>query len=199
MGSLVLVENVSLDGVMQAPGRSDEDTRGGFDRGGWAFEWLAQDPEAMEASMAGEAPAAMLFGRRTYLDLVGHWLAPATGPNPFADLLRATPKHVVSSTLTGPLPHPASSLVAAATPTDLAAAVRALVDEVDGEVVVLGSGQLARFLLGAGLVDQLVLTVIPTVLGSGATLWGGTPVELEPLSTYASPRGAVVGTYRVVR
>ena len=87
MYSLVVVENVSLDGVMQSPGRPDEDTRDGFDLGGWAAERLAEDPDAAQASMSGQAnTAALLFGRRTYLDLVGHWLS-MPEPNPFADIL----------------------------------------------------------------------------------------------------------------
>ena len=92
MHTLVVVENVSLDGVMQSPGRADEDTRGGFDLGGWASQPLADDPEAAQAAMSGQAnTAALLFGRRTYYDLVGHWLS-TPQPNPFAEILTRTPK-----------------------------------------------------------------------------------------------------------
>lgn len=112
MSKLVVVENVSLDGVMQAPGRPDEDPRGGFAHGGWASAPLSADPDAAQASMAGMGGTeAMLFGRHTYLDLVGHWLTTAE-PNPFTDLLRAIPKYVASRTLTEPLPHPHSTLLA---------------------------------------------------------------------------------------
>ncbi|MDT9595398.1 dihydrofolate reductase family protein [Nocardioides zeae] len=200
MGKLVLVENLSLDGVMQAPGRPDEDTRGGFGQGGWAFAWLGEDPEAMEASMAGDAPGALLLGRRTYEDLVGFWLSPAAGDNPFADLLRHTPKHVVSG-VSPALEHPASHLLHAPDEAALVEGVRTLVAATEGEVVVLGSGMLARALLAADLVDELVLTIIPVVLGSGARLFDGdgTRVRLAATSTYTSPRGAVVGHYVVQR
>ena len=111
MSKLVVVENLSLDGVMQAPGRPDEDTRSGFDRGGWAAQALAKDPEAAQASMAGQGQtAAMLFGRRTYEDVVGHWLS-TPEPNPFTEILKKTPKYVASRTLTQPLPHPNSTLL----------------------------------------------------------------------------------------
>ncbi len=112
MSRLVVVENVSLDGVMQSPGRPDEDTRGGFTQGGWAARALSRDPEAARASLEGQGQTrALLFGRRTYLDLVGHWLT-TSEPNPFAEILARTPKYVVSGTLTAPLPHPASELLA---------------------------------------------------------------------------------------
>src|SRR5689334_1821444 len=109
MRSLVVVENVSLDGVMQAPGRPDEDERGGFRYGGWAGALLARDPEAVQAGMGGGGggSAEMLFGRRTYLDVVGHWLS-TPDPNPFTEILRDTTKHVATRTLTDPLPHPNS-------------------------------------------------------------------------------------------
>ncbi len=195
MGTIVVVENVSLDGVMQSPGRPDEDTRGGFARGGWATAWLAQDPVAAQASMSGqEATVALLFGRRTYLDLVGHWLA-TTDPNPFTEILRTMPKHVVSATLTEPLPHPASALLRG----DPAVSVAALRERVDGQVVVLGSGMLVRALAAADLVDEYVLTTIPVVLGGGARLFGDRYAETEVVRSVTSPAGAVVATYRVVR
>lgn len=97
MRMLVAVENVSLDGVMQSPGRPDEDTRGGFSRGGWATRLLMSDQDAAMAAMGGQRSTfGMVFGRRTYDDLVGHWLT-TPDPNPFTEILRSTPKHVVTS------------------------------------------------------------------------------------------------------
>jgi dihydrofolate reductase len=197
MGTVLAVENVSLDGVMQSPGRPDEDTRGGFDRGGWASAVLAEDPEAAQAAFAGGgSTGAMLFGRRTYLDLVGFWLG-NSAPNPFTELLRSTPKYVVSTTLTDPLPFPASHLIDGRTPSGIEGAVAGLKHEVEGSIVVLGSGQLVRFLAAAGLVDEWVLTQIPVVLGSGTRLFDGTPMGLEVVRSFTSPRGVVVGHYRV--
>lgn len=193
MGKVVAVEYVSLDGVMQSPGRPDEDTRDGFDRGGWASSLLAADPEAVSASMEGAgSTAALLFGRRTYLDLVGHWLS-TTEPNPFSEILRRTPKYVVSQTLTEPLPHPNSHLLAGC-PTDQVAQVS---NGLDGDLIVLGSGMLVRALAAAGLVDEYVLTILPVVLGRGTRLFDGTPADLEVVRSVTSPTGIVVATYAV--
>jgi dihydrofolate reductase len=195
MRTLVVVENVSLDGVMQAPGRPDEDERGGFRYGGWASQMLADDPEAVQASMGDTGSGAeLLFGRRTYLDLVGHWLS-TPDPNPFTEILRSTPKYVASRTLTEPLPHPASTLLSG----DAVDAVDALKADGDGELVVLGSGDLVRQLAAAGLVDEYRLTILPVVLGAGTRLFGDTHTELEPVRTQAFPSGAIVGRYRVAR
>jgi dihydrofolate reductase len=196
MRTLVVVENLSLDGVMQAPGRADEDERGGFTHGGWASRMLENDPEVVQASLGDSRPGngtEMLFGRRTYLDLVGHWLS-TPDPNPFTEILRTTRKYVASTTLTDPLPHPASTLLQG----DAVAAVRSLKADGDGELVVLGSGNLVRQLAAAGLVDQYQLTVLPVVLGAGTRLFGDTHTELEPIRTQAFPSGAVVARYRVV-
>jgi len=157
MRTLVVVENLSLDGVMPAPGRADrapgearEDERGGFTYGGWASRMLADDPEVVQAGL-GESGSGteMLFGRRTYLDLVGHRLS-TPDPNPFTEILCTTRKYVVSRTLNEPLPHPTSTLLAG----DAVDAVRTLRADGEGELVVLGSGDLVRQLAAAGLVDR---------------------------------------------
>jgi dihydrofolate reductase len=193
MSKLVAVENVSLDGVMQAPGRPDEDTRGGFDRGGWAAQALEKDPEAVQASMAGQDQAgAMLFGRRTYDDVVGHWLS-TPEPNPFTEILEKTPKYVASRTLTEPLPHPNSTLLKG----DAIEEVSALKQRADKNLVVLGSGVLVRDLAAAGLIDEYVLTTIPVVLGSGTRLFGDTYIPLQVINSVTTSSGIVVATLRV--
>ena len=194
MSELVVIENVSLDGVMQAPGRTDEDPRGGFRHGGWAVERLSRDPAAMQAAMSGRGTTeALLFGRYTYLDLVGHWLA--AGPNPFAEILTRTPKYVASTTLTEPLPHPNSHLLE----SDVVGSVRRLKEEGSGDLVVLGSGSLVRQLAAAGLVDTYRLTILPVVLGSGSRLFGDTFTDFEVVDSTTTATGITVATYRVVR
>ena len=194
MGKLVAVEYVSLDGVMQAPGAPDEDRRGGFSHGGWAMTRFAADPAAMQASMEGRSTTrALLFGRRTYDQLVGHWLNDPN-PNPFADVLRQTPKYVASRGR-APLAHPNSHLLGEDTP----AAVAALTKETDGDVVLLGSGTLVRDLAAAGLVDEYILSILPVVLGSGTRLFADTFTPMEVVSSIISPTGIVVATYRVLR
>jgi dihydrofolate reductase len=193
MSKLVVVENLSLDGVMQAPGRPDEDTRGGFDRGGWAVQALEKDPEATQASMAGhEETGAMLFGRRTYEDVLGHWLS-TPEPNPFTEILEKTPKYVASRTLTEPLPHPNSTLLKG----DAIDEVAALKQEFGRDLVVLGSGVLVRDLATAGLIDEYVLTTIPVVLGSGTRLFGDTYIALQVVNSVTTSTGIVVARLRV--
>jgi dihydrofolate reductase len=195
MGKLVVVENVSLDGVMQAPGRPDEDTRGDFQRGGWAAQTLEKDPEAVQASMAGEGQAgAMLFGRRTYEDVVGHWLS-TPEPNPFAEIFEQTPKYVVSHTLSEPLPHPNSTLLKG----DVKDEVSTLKRESGQDLVVLGSGVLVRELAAMGLIDTYVLTTIPVVLGSGTRLFGDTYIPLQVINSVTTSSGIVVATLRVLQ
>ena len=193
MSKLVVVENVSLDGVMQAPGRPDEDIRGGFDRGGWATQALEKDPEAAQASMAGQAETgALLFGRRTYEDVVGHWLS-TSEPNPFTEILEKTPKYVASRTLTEPLPHPNSTLLKG----DAINEISALKRESDKDLAVLGSGVLVRDLAAAGLIDEYILTIIPVVLGSGTRLFGDTYIPLQVANSVTTSSGIVVATLRV--
>lgn len=193
MGKLSAVEYLSLDGVMQSPGRPDEDTRGGFDRGGWAAEPLGTDPAAAQASMrSGTGTVAMVFGHRTYDDLVGHWLSTPEA-NPFTDILRETPKYVASRDPDAVLPHPNSSLL----PGDAVSAVRDLKSELDGDILVLGSGDLVRQLAVAGLVDEYVITTVPVVLGRGTKLWGETYASMQVVRSYTSPTGIVVATLRV--
>lgn len=195
MTNLVVVENVSLDGVMQSPGRADEDTRGGFEHGGWTASALAADPVAAQASMDGDGTTTgLVLGRRTYLDLLGHWTS-TPEPNPFAEILLSTPKHVASRTLTEPLPYPATTLLG----DDPVEGVRRLKTAGEGDLVVLGSGRLVRALAAADLVDTYVLTVVPVVLGSGTRLFEGRHTELDVVRTVTSPTGIVVGTYAVRR
>lgn len=193
MATITVVENVSLDGVMQSPATADGDTRNGFDLGGWASAPLAADPEAAMAALQGRSPAtAMLFGRLTYEDILGYWLGVAD-PNPFTEILRQTPKFVASRTLADPLPHPNSTLLGG----DLISSVVDLKTRLDGDVVVLGSGDVVRQLAAAGLIDRYVLTTVPVVLGKGQRLFDGTHVALEVEKSFTSKTGIVVATYRV--
>jgi len=193
MRKLIAVENVSLDGVMQSPGRPDEDTRNGFSRGGWATELLMRDQEAAMAAFGAQgATTAMVFGRRTYNDLVGFWLGDPN-PNPFADILRNTPKYVATST--DDLEHPNSFRLEGEAATSIAA----LKNDGEGDIVILGSGQLVRALASAGLIDEYVLTILPVVLGEGTKLFEGTYAQLSVVRSFTSPTGIIVATYTVQR
>ncbi len=191
MGKVVAFENVTLDGVMQAPGRPDEDRRGGFEHGGWAARYA--DEESGKFAAEGMATTGgLLFGRRTYEDFHGFW--PNQPDNPFTAILDATQKYVVSRSLREPLPWQHSTLLGG----DAVDAVAALKQELDRDLVILGSGELVRSLAGPGLIDEYILLIHPLVLGTGRRLFddGGPPVELELSETRTTTTGVVLARYR---
>lgn len=192
MRKLVAVEHISLDGVMQAPGRPDEDVRGGFEHGGWAAP--RADVVIAQAMADGMANAGvMLFGRRTYMDFYDVW--PKRTNNPYTDVLNNSPKYVASGTLTHPLPWQNSTLISG----DVPAAVERLKREPGKDIVVLGSGELVRSLMQHRLVDEFVLIIHPVVFGSGRRLFdaGGTFEKLRLVSAISTTTGVVIGTYQI--
>lgn len=191
MSTITAVENVSLDGVMQAPGRPDEDPRGGFAHGGWAVPY--NDEVGMRVAGEGLArEGAMLFGRFTYELFMDSWAGRTD--NPFSPVLDARMKYVVSNTLSDPLPWKNSTLLSG----DAIAAVRDLKAGAPEEhLVLLGSGVLLRSLLAAGLVDVLQLSIHPLVLGTGARLFDadGPHYGLELASSVPTTTGVIIATY----
>ena len=179
--------SVSLDGVMQAPARPDEDTRGGFSRGGWATPYA--DPVMWEG-MGG--PGSLLLGRRTYEDFSSVW--PKRTDNPFTPVLNASQKYVVSRTLEEPLPWENSTLLRG----DAVTAVTDLKEKLDQDIMILGSGELVRSLMGSDLIDRYTLLIHPLVLGVGQRLFadGGRPADLELVGSKTTGTGVVIGTYR---
>src|SRR5690242_16642672 len=109
MGRVVVMNHISLDGVMQAPGRPDEDTRDGFDRGGWAISDESAGAAWGERMAAGGGLAGWVFGRRTYEDVLGYWTQ--RDDSPFGSALLNASKYVASTTLPEPLPWPNSTLL----------------------------------------------------------------------------------------
>jgi dihydrofolate reductase len=190
MGKIVVVNNLTLDGVTQGPGRPDEDTRGGFEYGGWGIPYADQvQVEAMGKSMAQSR--GILLGRRTYEDFYGYW--PKQGDNPYTEVLNQAPKYVASTTATEPLPWQNSTLLSG----DLAAEVTALRDRTDGAIAVLGSGVLVRWLAEQDLVDEYVMLIHPLVLGSGTRLFAekGLRRPLGLTDAVTTTTGVVIATY----
>jgi dihydrofolate reductase len=189
---IVVMNHMTLDGVMQGPGRVDEDTRDGFDQGGWAAarsdDFVGQ---AMSERMAaGGGLAGWLFGRRTYEELLRHWNS--VPGSPFAELLNSAGKYVASTTLREPLPWPNSTLLGA----DPVAAVALLREEPGGVLGIMGSGVLIQALRRERLIDEYLLMVHPIVLGLGRRLFPeGPPTELTLVGASTSPTGVVVATY----
>jgi len=190
MPRIVVVNSLTLDGVMQSPGRPDEDTRDGFIHGGWAVPYT---DEVMAKAMGERTSGGggLLLGRRTYEDLYGYW--PAQPANPYTDRLTKVTKHVVSRTRTEPLPWQNSTLVTG----DVPEAVAKL--KVSTDLGVLGSGELCRTLMAHDLVDEYVLLVHPLVLGTGRRLFpDGVPVaDLELADSVTTTTGVVIAHYRV--
>jgi dihydrofolate reductase len=190
MRTLSAVEFLSLDGVMQAPGSPQEDPSGGFRHGGWGTSFF--DPVMGEEAAAGMADTdAYLFGRITYDGMVLHW--PHTPPDdPMGSHLNATTKYVASRgkpELTWQNSHLLEG--------DVVAAVADLKAGDAGNICVLGSGELVRTLLGAGLVDLLMVTIHPVVLGSGKRLFGEAdePRGMELVESRTTSRGSVILRY----
>jgi dihydrofolate reductase len=191
MGRIIANTNLTLDGVMQAPGRADEDTRDGFEHGGWGQPYF-DEVMGQKAAEGMASTGAFLFGRRTYEDFASVW---PTMPedNPFAAVLNERPKYVVSTTLREPLPWANSSLLEG----DVGETVPAFKERQEKDIVVLGSGELVRSLMERGLVDRYVLWIHPLVLGSGRRLFtdGLSTASLRLVDTTTTTTGVVIATY----
>jgi dihydrofolate reductase len=188
MGKIIISENVSLDGVIEDPAGAE-----GFGRGGWFFETdRGDDGERFTLDRMLEAEV-LLLGRRTYEFFAATW--PSRGGE-LADRLNGLPKYVVSSSLEDPGWDNSTVLDG-----DVVIAVSELRRQLDGEIVVLGSPQLARTLIEHDLVDELRLMIYPVVLGAGRRLFGETsdkkPVRLTDTRTVGDGIGIV--TYDFVR
>jgi dihydrofolate reductase len=167
MGRIVVTEFISLDGVIEDPGGAED-----YKYGGWSFEISRGDEGDQFKVDETTNSAALLLGRKTYEGFADAW---PSREGEFADKFNSMPKYVVSSTLKDP--EWTNSTVLSG---DLATEVSRLKEEVDGDIVVHGSAQLAQALLDQGLVDELRLMVFPVVLGSGKRLFGETS-DKKPL------------------
>jgi dihydrofolate reductase len=187
-GNVIVTNWVTLDGVMQAPGRPDEDTRDGFAHGGWAVPYS----DLVVTATMGERMSArfeFLLGRRSYEDLLESW---NTQGGPFRDALNGTRKYVVSGDAATTLRWPNSELLHG----DVAAEVAALKQRSDANLVIMGSGVLIQSLAKAGVIDEYVLMVAPIVLGEGRRLFGrGVRQSLRLLDCVQASTGALVVTY----
>ena len=190
MSSIVVFNSLTLDGVMQAPGRPDEDRRGGFEHGGGA----QPDMDAVMGEVAGKGMAQggpILLGRRTYEDFFSYW--PHQTDNPFTEVLDNTQKYGASRTLEEPLPWQNSTLLMG----DAAEAVAGLREQPGKDIVVLGSGDLLQSLIRPGLVDVFMLLIHPLVLGSGRRLFpdDGSLTRLRLVDSVTTTTGVIIATY----
>lgn len=173
---ITTLTNVSLDGVMQAPGRADEDTRGNFQHGGWATPYQAmQHAGAAFANING-----LLLGRRTYQDFYAVW--PTRPESPYTAFLNNITKYVVSTTLKEPLPWQNSTLLHS-------------LDHISGDLLVLGSGELIHGLARRNLITKYIVLIHPLVLGTGRRLFPDAYASLQLIDAAKVDHGVVMATY----
>jgi dihydrofolate reductase len=184
---------VTVDGVMQGLGGSDEDRRGGFERGGWAMAYNDNEAMAFLNEVYGRADA-FLFGRRTYEIFAGSWGTwDDPGDSPIWTALNTRPKHVASTTPFDP--KWANTTVLSG---DVAAAIRELKAKAEGELQVHGSGVLVRWLFDNDLADEINLLIYPVVVGQGTRLFPdtGPDTALALVGSRATPSGVTIQIYR---
>jgi dihydrofolate reductase len=185
---------MSLDGVVQAPGGPQEDASGGFRHGGWSHRFFDPDVMGPVIEEFAQRSDALLQGRRTYQVSAEAW--PTRGGDPFSDWINGTQKYVVSDSLeeSDLTWHPATIIRG----TSLLETVAALREKPGGDIYLYGSLSVARSLLTAGLLDELVLMIEPITLGGGKTLFptDGELRTFELRSATTSATGVQVCRYR---
>jgi dihydrofolate reductase len=198
---LTTMTQVTVDGVMQGNGAAtDEDRRGGFERGGWAMGVFDDETHAF-INQTYQCADAFLFGRRTYELFAGYWgaderaraAAEDPGDHPIAAALNTKPKYVASTTLTDAT-WPDTTVLS----RDLAAAIGELKAQPAGELQVHGSGALIRCLLENDLVDEMTLLIVPVVLGQGTRLFPdtGPDIALDLVDSRVDSKGVSIQVYR---
>lgn len=192
MRKIIVPAFVTLDGVIQSPGNPDEDTTHGFTLGGWFWPYADEATDAMEDLF--RRPFELLLGRRTYDVFAGFWpnVAPDSPLRGTADLFNRTTKHVAT--------HRADALDWNHSRTlgaDAVAAVRALKQSDGPDLLTQGSSELVQQLLATDLVDELILIVVPILLGTGKPLFDGRaqPTAFRLVSSTTSSKGNVVTRY----
>lgn len=193
MRTLKVIEFMSLDGVVQAPGAPDEDRDGGFEHGGWQRPYF--DEIFLQQAGPGMASThAQLFGRKTFEKMAAFW--PTQGDDdPFAHHLNHVQKYVASRTLTETTWGPTTILSG-----DVQSQVRELKQQDEGTISVLGSPGLVQTLMAHDLVDEYALAIHPVVLGSGKKLFRDAEQvrRLELVGSVTTTTGVLMTTYRPV-
>jgi len=190
MKKIRIIEQISLDGVIQAPGGRDED--GDYPYGGWAM--LFFDTAILEAIIAAQSRAFdLLLGRRTYDIWASYW--PKAENGPIADGLNAATKYVATHRPDSLEWGPVEDLGA-----DIMEGVRGVKSKDGPDLIVWGSSTLTSVLLEQGLVDEVLLLVCPVLLGRGKRFFSDSadPRELALVSTKAASTGVLMNTYRHV-
>ena len=191
MRDLIVAEFMTLDGVIQAPGGTDEDPDGGFAHGGWTQPYWHDDIGTHFFQAMSQADA-LLLGRKTWQ---GHGAAfePLPAGDPFGDAMNGVQKYVVSTTLTDTSLWRNSTIIG----SNVVEAVRTLKAQPGKNILLDGSSVLAHTLIANDLVDAYAVHVYPLVLGSGKRLFpDGTPISLKLVEATPLPTGVVFMRYR---
>lgn len=192
MRKIVVAEFVSLDGVIQAPGGADEDTEGGFTKGGWTWPYWDDAIGAHFGETMAESDA-LLLGRKTW-QIHGTAFDPMPDTDPFGGMMNGIKKYVVSNTLSDAAAWRNSTLISG----DVVEQIRALKEEPGKNISLDGSSVLAHTLIENDLVDEYLLHVYPVVLGGGKKLFpDNIPVNLKLVK--AEPLGSGVVYLHYVR
>ena len=191
MTAVVVVNFISLDGVIQAPLRADEDDDGGFIHGGWVQPYMDQTIAEFMTSVTADA-AGMLLGRRTYQNFVADWQQ-VDSTDPAIAAMNRMPKYLVSRTLTDPTWNNTIRLG-----PDLFAEVDRLRSRGDGEILIFGSGQLIQQLHRSDQVDEYRLLTFPVLLGGGKLMFSDTDAltRFELVQNAVSDSGVTINSYR---
>jgi dihydrofolate reductase len=194
---ITIIDFMSIDGVVQAPGGKGEDDDGGFQHGGWSGQYF--DPEVMGQEIGGllDASEALLFGRKTWDGMAAAW--PGRAGDPFADQMNAIKKYVVSSTVTADDAASRWNNTELIGPGDPFDDIRKLQQQDgDGILQIWGSPTLARQLIENDLVDEYRILFEPILLGGGKTLFptDGAARKLELVDVKQAKTGVLLCTYR---
>lgn len=193
----LVAEFISLDGVVQAPGGQAEDADGGFAHGGWSMQYF--DPEVMGSTFSEIAKQSnvLLQGRRTYQASAEAW--PNRSGEEFSDWINSVEKYVVSNTLSqNDITWNPTTIIRG---DDFLKTVSDLREQPGGYIYVYGSSKMVQSLLAADLVDELLLTIEPIILGGGKTIFSrnGKSMPFKLVSTIKASTGAQVCRYARAR
>jgi dihydrofolate reductase len=192
MSRVVVSTFLSLDGVMQAPGGSDEDRSGGFEHGGWQMPYF--DEVGGQAVGQGFATTdGLLLGRKTYEIFAAYW-PNQPADDPFAAAMNGMQKYVASRTLQEPLQWSNSTLLKG----NVVEEVNKLKEQSGKDLQVIGSGEFAQTLIDNDLVDEYRLMVHPIVLGTGKRLFrdGSKKTALRLVDSTTTTTGVLILTYQ---
>jgi dihydrofolate reductase len=192
MRKVIAFEWMSLDGVMQSPAHTDEDTSGGFKHGGWHVRYFEDRSMRWVIEHVSRA-GGFLLGRRTYEVFAAHWPRASQEEQALAQPLNTRPKYVASRTLKEPLAWQNSMLLGG----NIATSVEKLKGEAGEDLLLIGSSELTAALLSHDLVDELRLMIDPIILGGGKRFFrdDGVCRRLSLVTSETTPTGAILATY----